>query len=109
MSQANRGRMFLQSCRDFVELEPFRGTSFIGAAKLSPVTKLFASIGAVSRYKLYRSQRIITVQELGCEQMSVSGCRAIRNLSRCRGKAKTVTNLFTLLTVLGGRSNFKSR
>ena len=92
-----------------MELEPLRGTGFIGAAKLSPVTKLVAGTGAVSRYNDSRSQRFITVQELGCEQMSVSGCRAIRNLSRCRGKAKTVTNLFTLLTVLGGRSNFKSR
>jgi len=35
-----------------VELEQLRGTNFIGAAKLSPVTKLLASTRAVSRYKL---------------------------------------------------------
>jgi hypothetical protein len=38
-----------------VELEPLRGTSFIGAAKLSPVTKLVESTGAVSRYNESRS------------------------------------------------------
>jgi hypothetical protein len=55
--------MFLQSCREFVELEPLRGTSSIGAAKLSPVTNLVVSTGSVSRYKLYWSQRFIKVQE----------------------------------------------
>ena len=64
--------MFLQSCREFVELEPFRGTSFNGARKLSPVTKLLARTGAVSRYKQYRSQKFITVQELDSEQMRES-------------------------------------
>ena len=73
--QGRYGACFLQSCRDFVELEPLRGTSFNGAAKLSPVTKLLAGTGAVSRYKQYRSQKFITVQELGCEQMRVSGCK----------------------------------
>ena len=65
--------MFLQSCSSFVELEPLRGTSFNEATKLSPVTKLLAGTGAVSRYKLYRSQKIITVQELSSAQMRESG------------------------------------
>jgi len=64
---------FLPSGYKFCELEQLRGTSSIGAAKLSPVTKLLVSNGAVSRYKLYRSQRFITVQELDCEQMRESG------------------------------------
>ena len=64
--------MFLQSCSKIVELEPFRGTSFNGARKLSPVRELLASTGAVSRYKLYRSQKIITVQELDSEQLRES-------------------------------------
>ena len=59
----------------FVELEPLRDTSFIGAAKLSPVTKLFTGTGAVSRYNVSRSQKFITVQELNCEQMRESGCK----------------------------------
>jgi hypothetical protein len=75
-----------------VELEPLRDTSSIGATKLSPVTKLMASTGAVSRYNDSRSQEFITVKELSCEQMRVSGCKAITNLSRCRGIAKNVTN-----------------
>jgi hypothetical protein len=29
--------------------------------------------GAVSRYKLYRSQKTVTVQNFNCEQMRVSG------------------------------------
>ncbi len=51
-----------------------RGTSLIGAANLSPVTKLVAATSAVSRYKLSRSQKIITVQDFNCGQMCVSGC-----------------------------------
>jgi hypothetical protein len=58
-----------------VELEPLRGTNFIGARDLSPVTKLLECTGAVSRYKLFRSQRFITVQELGCVQLRESGCK----------------------------------
>jgi hypothetical protein len=48
----------------------------IEAANLSPVTKLVVGTGAVSRYKLSRSQKFIKVQDLNCEQMSVSGCRS---------------------------------
>jgi hypothetical protein len=50
-----------------------RGTNFIGAVKLSPVTKLVVGTGAVSRYKLSRSQKSVTVQDLNCEHMCVSG------------------------------------
>jgi len=46
----------------------------IGAANLSPITKLVEGTGAVSRYKLSRSQKFIMVQDLYCEQMRVSGC-----------------------------------
>jgi len=35
----------------------------IEAANLSPVTKLVACTGAVSRYKLSRSQKFITLQD----------------------------------------------
>jgi hypothetical protein len=53
-----------------------RGTSFIGAARLSPVTKLVAGTGAVSRYKLSRSQKTVKVQDFNCGQMRVSGCKS---------------------------------
>jgi hypothetical protein len=57
-----------------------QGTSFIGARKLSPVTKLLEGTGAVSRYNVCRSQipiaiGIITVQELSCVQLRESGCK----------------------------------
>jgi hypothetical protein len=51
------------------------GTSLIGAANLSPVAKLREGTGAVSRYKLSRSQKFVKVQDLNCVQMSVSGCK----------------------------------
>jgi hypothetical protein len=35
---------------------------------------LVAGTGAVSRYKLSRSQKFIKVQDLNCWQMRVSGC-----------------------------------
>jgi len=38
-----------------------RGTSLIGAANLSPVTKLVANTGVASRYNLSRSQKSVKV------------------------------------------------
>jgi len=55
---------FLPSGYKFYELYECRDTSLIGAANLSPVTKLVAGTGAVSRYKLSRSRKFITVQDL---------------------------------------------
>jgi len=45
----------------------------IGATNLSPVKHLVAGTGAVSRYKLSRSQRTITAQDFESGQMRVSG------------------------------------
>jgi hypothetical protein len=59
---------------NFIAFWRDRGTSLIGAANLSQVTNLVAGTGAVSRYKLSRSQKFITVQDLNCVLMSVSGC-----------------------------------
>jgi hypothetical protein len=44
---------------NFFEHYAFRGTKFIGAANLSPVTRLVAGTGAVSRYKVDRSQKTV--------------------------------------------------
>ena len=52
---------FLPSGYKFCKLYECRGTSLIGAANLSPVTKVVAGTGAVSRYKVDRSQKFITV------------------------------------------------
>ena len=78
-----------------------RGTSLIGAANLSPVTKLGEGTGAVSRYKLFRSQKIVKVQDLNCVQMSVSGCNGHYEFILGVGaKAKSVTSNLPLLSVL---------
>ena len=92
---------FLPSGYKFCKLYACRGTSLIGAANLSPVTKLVAVTGAVSRYKLSRSQKSVTVQNLNCGQMSVSGCKNHYKFVLGAGaKAKSVTNNLPILSVL---------
>ena len=77
------------------------GTSLIGATNLSPVTKLKAGTGAVSRYKLSRSQKAVTVQDFNCGQMRVSGCKSHYKFVLGAGaKAKTVTSLLIIPSVL---------
>jgi len=84
-----------------------RGTSLIGAASLSPVTKLLAGTGAVSRYKLSRSQKSVTLNDFYWGQMRVSGCIYHYKFVLGAGtKAKTVTNNLPILSVLGGRNIF---
>ena len=73
----------------------------IGAAKSSPVTKLVAGTGAVSRYKLSRSQKSVMVQEFNYGQMSVSGCKnQYKFVLGAGAKAKTMTNNLPILSVL---------
>jgi len=74
---------------NFAEHYACRVTKLNGAENLSPVTKLMAGTGAVSRYKLSRSQKIVMVQDFDCGQMRVPalsgakgpGATAIMNLS----------------------------
>jgi len=66
----------------FIEFWRDRGTSLIGAANLSPVTKLVGCTGAVSRYKLSRSQKTVKVYEiLIAYRCACPGERNITNLS----------------------------
>jgi hypothetical protein len=93
---------FLQSRYKFCGLYECCGTSLIGATNLSPVTKLVAGTSAVSRYKLYRSQKFVKMQDFDCGQMSVSGCNGHYEFVLGAGtKAKSVTNNLPLLSVLG--------
>ena len=62
--QGGYGTCFCRHGTNFIEHYVCRGTSLIGAASLSPVTKLVAGTVAVSRYKLSRSQKFITLQDL---------------------------------------------
>jgi hypothetical protein len=66
-------RGFWHPGTNFIEHYACRDTSLIGAANLSPVTKLVAGTGAVSRYKLSRSQKFVKVQDFNCVQIRVSG------------------------------------
>jgi len=54
-------RTFCRPVTKFIEHYECRGTSLIGATNLSPVTKLFAGTGTVSRYKADRSQKTVKV------------------------------------------------
>jgi hypothetical protein len=57
--------------------------------------------GAVSRYKLSRSQKTVTVQDYNCGQMRVSGCKNhYKSVWGAGVKAKSVTSLLTLPSVL---------
>ncbi len=84
--------MFLQSWYKFNCVLTRSRTSLIGAANLSPVTKLVAGTGAVSRYKLSRSQKSVKVQDLDSRQVRVSGFKNHHKFVLSAGvKAKTVT------------------
>ena len=66
-----------------------------------------AGTGAVSRYQLSRSQIAVTVQDFNCRQMSVSGCKNhYETVLGAGAKAKSVTSLLTLPSVLGFRAIF---
>jgi hypothetical protein len=69
-------RTFCHPGTNFIEHYECRVTSLIGAARLSPVTNLITGTGAVSRYKLSRSQKNVKVQDFNCGQMRVSGCNS---------------------------------
>jgi len=99
--QGRYGTCFCRPGTIFLEHYECRGTSVIEAVNLSPVTKLVAGTGAVSRYNLSRSQKFITVQDFNCGQMRESGCNDHYEFVLSAGaKAKTVTNNLPILSVL---------
>jgi len=105
--QGGYGALFASHGTKFNEHYACRGTRLIGATNLSPVTKLVAGTGAVSRYKLSRSQKFIKVQKYNCGQMSVSGCNDHYKFILSAGaKAKSVTNNLPILSVLGAAFYF---
>ena len=70
-------------------------------------TKFVRGTGAVSRYKLSRSQKSVTVQDFNCGQMRVSGCNNHYKFVLGAGaKAKSVTNNLPILSVLAFRYLF---
>jgi len=94
-------RTFCRHGTNIIEHYECRGTRLVGATNLSPVTKLVAGTGAVSRYKLSRSQKFVKVQNLNCVQMRVSGCNNhYKFVLGAVAKAKSVTNNLPILSVL---------
>jgi hypothetical protein len=92
---------FLPSGYKFCELYACRGTSLIGAGKLSRYRIFIGGTGAVSRYKLSRSQKTITVLDLYYGLMRVSGYKNHYQFVWGVGaKAKSVTNNLPILSVL---------
>jgi hypothetical protein len=101
-------RTFCRHGTNLIEHYECRGTRFIGAANLSPVTNLVAGTGAVSRYKLSRSQKFVKVQDFNCVQMRVSWCNGhYKFVFGAGAKAKSVTNNLPLLSVLAAAIYFK--
>ena len=102
--QGGYGALFAVQVQSFVEHYACRGTSLIGAGKLSRYRIFVRGTGAVSRYKLSRSQKFVTVQDFNCVQMRVSGCKYHYKFVLGAGaKAKTVTNNLPILSVLAVR------
>ena len=62
--QGGYGTCFCRHGTNIIAFWRDRGTSLIEAASLSPVTNLVTGTGAVSRYNLSRSQKLVTVQDL---------------------------------------------
>jgi hypothetical protein len=58
----------------------------------------------VSRYKFDRSQKSVTLQDLYCVQVRVSGCKFQQELSWEQGAAKSMTNNLPILSVLAVRA-----
>ena len=109
--QGGYGTCFCCHDTNLIECWRDRGTSLIGATNLSPVTNLETGNGAESRYKLSRSQKLVTVQDFNCVQMRalpteaerrwVSGCNNhYEFVLRAGAKAKSVTNNLPILSVL---------
>jgi hypothetical protein len=73
--QGGYGACFCHPGTNFIEHYACRGTSMIGAGKLSRYRIFVGGTGAVSRYNLSRSQKSATVHDFNWGQMSVSGCK----------------------------------
>jgi hypothetical protein len=123
-------RTFCRPGTNFIEHYECRGTSLIGAGKLSRYRIFIAGTGAVSRYNLSWSQKSVTVQDLFCGQVRESGFKMLNGFIwpadshddkrskekrtfgpilnihfllgwRARHQAKSVTNNLPILSVLG--------
>ncbi len=105
--QGGYGACFCNPGTNFIKHYACRGTSLVGARKLSSYRIFVGGTGAASRYKLSRSQKTVTVHYFNCRQMRVSGC--IFNYKAILGagaKAKTVTIQLTHIVRVMGQALF---
>jgi hypothetical protein len=72
--QGGYGTCFCHHGTNFIEHYACRGTILIGAGKLSRYRMFVRGTGAVSRCKLSRSQKSVTVHDFNWGQMRVSRC-----------------------------------
>jgi hypothetical protein len=79
--QGGYGTCFCRHGTSLIACWRDRGTILIGAARLSPVTNLVECTGAVSRYTLFRSKDLVTVQDLIDGRCACPGATIITNLS----------------------------
>ena len=99
--QGGYGALFAVQLQNFIEHYACRGTSLIGATKLSLVTNLVEGTGAVSGYNLSRSKKSVMMLAFNYVQMCVSGCMNHYKVVLGTGaKAKSVTNNLPILSVL---------
>ena len=101
--QGGYGTCFCRPGTNFIEHYACRGTSLIGAGKLSRYRMFVRGTGAVSRYNLSRSQKSVTVQDLNCGQMRVSGCMIpLQICLGCRSKSKNRDKQLTHIVRVSG-------
>jgi hypothetical protein len=99
--QGGYGTCFCRHGTNFIACWRDRGTSLFGAGVLSWYRIFVGGTGAVSRYKLSRSQKSVTVHYFNWGLMSVSGCiYHYKAVLGAGAKAKTVTNNLPILSVL---------
>jgi hypothetical protein len=100
--QGGYGTCFCSHGTKFIEQWQCRGTILIGGREVVSVPENWLmGTGAVSRYKLSRSQKFVKVQDFNCVQMRVSWCNGHYEFALVAGaKAKTMTNNLPLLSVL---------
>ena len=75
--QGGYGALFAVIVQILPEHYACRGTTLVGAGKISRYRMFVRGTGAVSRYKLSRRQKSVTVQDLYCGQVRVSGFKML--------------------------------
>jgi len=101
--QGGYGALFASHGTNFIEHYACRDTSMIGAGKLSRYRIFVRGTGpAKAGVQFVSEPESVTMQDLNCEQMRVSGCiYYYKTVLSAGAKAKSVTNNLPILSVLG--------